>query len=67
MKLVQYLRSPQYLSSLFLKEFKDSALTTSAGRLFQVFTTLLVKKYLKLLVLNRGLCMSDDFLFVFVF
>ena len=43
------------LSILFLKEFVVGADTTSAGRLFHMFTTRFEKKYWNCLVLNLGL------------
>ena len=47
-KLVQNLRCSQCLSSLFLKTFKDSAVTTCSGRPFQRLMILFVKKIFEL-------------------
>ena len=48
-------RSPQYLSSVFLNTFSDSAFTILSGRLFHVLIILFEKKCWNFLVTQWGL------------
>jgi len=46
----------QNLSSLFLNELRDGALTTSDGKLFHILTILHLKKIFSEVIMTCGVC-----------